>query len=119
MSTADWSPVAVESKIAECAQRIAKGVKVCADSHRQFLAADRDYDVAYSAAFLSYDGPQTEKKHAAVVATAAEREARDVAEAAYRYADRQAKAIEAELMAYQSISRSIGQAYNVAGRGER
>ena len=108
MSTADWSPVAVESKIAECAQRIAKGVKVCADSHRQFLAADRDYDVAYSAAFLSYDGPQTEKKHAAVVATAAERDA-----------DRQAKAIEAELMAYQSISRSIGQAYNVAGRGER
>jgi len=47
-----------------------------------------------------------------------EREARDVAEAAFKYADRRAKALELELRALQSIGASVRSMYAVAGRGE-
>lgn len=36
-----------------------------------------------------------------------------------KYADRQLKAIESELMAMQTISKSVRQAYSAAGVGER
>ena len=87
-----YTPVAIEAAISHCASRIAKGVGVVNDRYKTFLTADRDYDFAYAQAFLDYDGPQTEKKHAAVIATIGEREARDVADAAYKYAAKQAAA---------------------------
>ena len=47
-----------------------------------------------------------------------EREARDVAEIAYRHADKIHKALDSELRAWQSIGASVRQMYAVAGRGE-
>ena len=47
-----------------------------------------------------------------------EREARDVAEIAYRHADKIHKALDSELRAWQSIGASVRQQYAVAGRGE-
>ena len=48
-----------------------------------------------------------------------EREARDVADQAYKYADRLAKALQSELMAYQSLNKSVLAQFDVAGVGER
>lgn len=115
----DLSPVAIEQAIRDCANRIAKGVKVCNDRYTAFLAADHALDVAFAHAYMSHEGPAHEKKYAAELATEAERAARDVSDAAYRYADRQAKAIEAELRSWQSVGASVRQAYAVAGTGER
>lgn len=112
------NPVSVEAAIRECANRIANGVKVCSDRYREFLEADHALDVAYARAFMAHDGPQTEKRYAAELATEKERATRDLADAAYRYADRQNRALHAELDAYRSIGASVRQAYSVAGRGE-
>lgn len=112
------NPVAVEQAIRECANRIANGVKVCSDRYRDFLHADHDLDVAYARAFMAHEGPQTEKRYAAELATEAERAKRDLADAAYRYADRQNRALQAELDAYRSIGASVRSAYAVAGSGE-
>lgn len=112
------NPVQVEQAIAQCANRIAKGVKVVSERYSAFLAADRDYDHAYAQAYMAHDGPAHEKKYAAELETTAQREARDVAEVAWRYADRTAKAIENELMAMQSISRSVSRMYSAAGTNE-
>ncbi|WP_202939907.1 hypothetical protein [Rothia amarae] len=68
---------------------------------------------------MSFEGPQQEKRYAAVRATAAEKEALDVADAAYRYADRLARSLQAELMSYQSVNRSVLATYSAAGVGER
>lgn len=46
------------------------------------------------------------------------RERRDLADAEWRYADRQAHAWELELRAEQSIGASVRSMYAVAGRGE-
>lgn len=117
--SAPWSPVQVETQIRELANRIGDSVPVCRDKYREYLTADRVYEQAFARAYLAHDGPAHEKRYAAELATAFEREARDVADVAYRYADRLAKALESELRAYQSVGASIREAYRVAGTGER
>ncbi|MFG1846709.1 hypothetical protein [Micromonospora carbonacea] len=113
------NPVAVEDAIREVSNRIGKGVAVCDERYRLFLAADRAYDAAFARAYMAYPGAAHERKYAAELATGAEREARDVADAAYRYADRQAKALENELRALQSVGASMRAMFAVAGVGER
>lgn len=116
----DFNPKAVEDAIRECSNRIATGVQVCAERYAVFLAADHAYDVALARAYLAAsDRPAHERKYLAEVEVVGERQARDVADAAYRHAERQAKALDAELRAWQSIGASIRTQYGVAGVGER
>ena len=119
MTSDPLTPVSVEARILEISNRIAKSARVCNDRYVTFLEADRDYDRAYAQAFLNHQGPQTEKRYAAEEATYDERTARDVADAAYRYADRLSKALQAELMAMQSVNKSVISQFNAAGVGER
>jgi hypothetical protein len=113
--TSPFNPVAVESAIHECSNRISNGVRVCDQAYRAYQAADRTYDQAYARAYLAHRGPAHERKYAAEVATAFEREERDTADAAYRYADRTARALENELRALQSVGASVRAMYSVAG----
>jgi hypothetical protein len=117
--TTPFNPVDVETAIRTISDRIAKGVSVCDQRYRDFLAADHAYDLAYASAYLGAEGPIHERKYRAELATARLRQARDLADAAYRYADRQAKALEAELRAMQSVGASIRAMFQVAGVGER
>ena len=93
-------------------------MSVCDQAYRSFLEADRTYDAAFALAYLDHEGPAHEKKYAAELATLEQREKRDIADAAYRYADRTAKALENELRAMQSVGASIRAMYATAGRGE-
>lgn len=115
----DLTPVAIEKHILELSNRIAKSAGVCNDRYAEYLAADREYDRAYAQAFMSHEGAQGEKRYAAELATTDERAARDVADAAHRYADRLSKALQSELLAYQSLNKSLLAQYQVAGVGER
>lgn len=112
------NPVSIEEKIRETVTRIAKSASEC---NRRYVAKNETEEAfikAYARAFLGHEGPQTEKRYAADLATEDERHAANVAEAAYRYADRLAKTLEAELMAYQSIAKSVGRMFNAAGVGQ-
>lgn len=114
----EFNPVQIEEAIRECANRIAKGVSVCAERYSEFLSADRAYDRAFARKFLDATGSVEARKFQAELDTVEERDNRDVADAAYRHADRQAKALDAELRAWQSVGASVRQMYGVAGRGE-
>lgn len=109
------NPVDVEAAIRAVADRITNGVKVCSDRYDAFLKADAAYDRAFALAYMAHSGPQTEKKYAAELATFDERTARDAADVAYRYADRQAKALQDELRALQSVGASVRAMYATAG----
>ena len=115
----ELTPVAIERNILDLSNRIAKSASVCNERYGAFLDADREYDRAYAQAFMEHEGAQGEKRYAAELATTAEREARDVADAAHRYADRLSKALQSELLAYQSLNKSLLAQYQVAGVGER
>jgi hypothetical protein len=80
-----------------------------------FLKADAAYDLAFAHAFLAHQGAQTEKKYAAEIATAKLRQDRDVAYAASKRADRNARALESRLTGLQTIGKSVNSAYNAAG----
>ena len=114
----DYNPVAIENAIRECANRIGKGVTICGKAYEAFLQADHEYDVAFAHAYLKASGPAHAKKYEAELASQPERHARDVADAAYKVADRTARAVEAELRAWQSVGASVRAMYGVAGRGE-
>lgn len=112
------NPVQVESRIREIADGISDLVRECSDRYRDFLTADHAYDLAFARAYMAYQGPAHAKKYAAEIKTEQEREYRDTADVAYRYADRRARALQEELRAYQSVGASVRAMYSVAGRGE-
>ena len=60
-----------------------------------------------------------EREYDADIATMPHREEAEVAELAFRHAERTAKALEKELMAWQSINSSIRTMYGAAGAGQR
>ena len=115
MTTEVLNPVDVEQGIRVCAERIHEGVKIVTQRERIFREADRAYDRAYAHAYLAADGPAHEKKYRAELATAEERDARDVAEVAFRHAERTARAIESELRAWQSVGASVRAMYSAQG----
>lgn len=109
------NPVDIEAAIQKCAQRIHKGVSVVTNAEAKAREAQHVLDVAVAQAYMAHEGPAHEKKYAAVLATRREREAADAAELAFKHAERQAKALEAELRAWQSVGASIRAMY----QGER
>ena len=113
------NPVAIESRIRDISNRIANSAQACNDRYSNFARTSHAYELAYAKAYMAYDGPAHAKRYAAEIDTEQERTARDVADAAYRYADRLAKALESELRAYQSIGASVRATFAVAGRGEQ
>jgi hypothetical protein len=119
MSAEVWNPAQIEERIRDVSSRIANGVSVCDKRYRAFLDTDRALDAAFARAYMSHAGPAHEKKYAAELATQTERTARDEADALHRYADRQARALESELRALQSVGASIRAMYATAGRGEQ
>lgn len=118
MTAEPLSPVDIENRIRTIASEISAGVDACNQAYIAFLRADWHYDQAYASAYVEAEGPAHEKKYRAELGTGALRRDRDIADAAYRYADRQARAKVEELRAYQSVGASIRAQYEVAGRGE-
>jgi len=101
------NPVDVESKIEETKNHIAKGVDIVTAAENAAKAARRAFDEAYAYAYLNAKGSIPEKKYKATIATLKEREAAEVAEVAFADTERRAWALNHELGAWQSISKSV------------
>lgn len=110
------SPVQVEAVLYQISQRIAKGVRICDERLRVWNEADEAYREAYAYAYLNADGPQYERRYRAELATRDEYHAKNVAERAYKYAEKTARALEKELDAYRSIGVSTRTLYGLAGQ---
>jgi hypothetical protein len=101
------NPVDIEAKIEEIANRIAKGVQVVTAAEREARAKKRAFDLAYAHAYKKAEGPVHERRYTADILAMAQREEADIAEVAFRHAERTAKALEKELFAWQSIGSSV------------
>ena len=112
------NPVDIEIAIRDISERIANGVPVTSKRYKAFLEADREFDRAYASAYLHAEGSIKDKEMTARLETMEQREQRDLAEVAYRHADRLSRALEGELRATQSLGASVRMMYSVAGRGE-
>ncbi|NKU87714.1 hypothetical protein GS884_09100 [Rhodococcus hoagii] len=114
-----FDPVVGGDAIRECANRIAKGVTICGNQYAPSWPLTGHTTRRSRKAYIDAGGAAHERKYIAELATVEEREARDVADAAYRYSDRQAKAFGGGVRAMQSVGASIRSMYGVAGRGSR
>jgi hypothetical protein len=105
------NPVDAERKIQELSDRIAKGVGVVTSAEREARAKKRAFDLAYAYAYKHAEGSIKEREYAADIETMPHRELADNAEIAFKHAERTAKALEKELMAWQSINSSMRAMY--------
>ncbi len=118
MTGTPLNPVEIERQLIDITNRISKGIQIFTQRYAEFLEKDREFDRAYAHAYLEADGSIKDKDMKAKLETVEVRAARDVAEVAYKQADKLLKARSEELRAMQSIGASVRQAYGVAGRGE-
>ena len=113
------NPVSAERKITELSDRIANGVRVVTNAERESRKAKRDFDLAYAYAYKKAEGAAHLRKYEADILTMAQRETADTAEIAFKHAERTAKALEKELLAWQSINSNIRAMYGAGGVGQR
>ena len=106
------NPVDAERKIQELSDRIANGVGVITAAEREARAKKRAFDLAYAHAYKRAEGPVHERRYSADIQTMDKREEADIAEIAFKHAERTAKALEKELMAWQSINSSLRAMYS-------
>lgn len=111
--TTPHNPVDIEQAIQSCAESIHDSVETTSGQERRARRLRREYDAALAKAYLAATGPAHEKKHHAELATMDERALAEEAEVTYRYADRQAKALELQLRAWQSVGASVRSMYQV------
>lgn len=114
MSSDVLNPVDVERTIRETATEIAQNVRVVSEAEREARRTRVVYDRAFAAAYLAAEGPAHEKKYRAELATTAERDAMEIADLAFRHAERQSRALDGKLRAFQSIGASVRQMYAAA-----
>lgn len=105
------NPVDAERKIQELSDRIAKGVGVVSAAEREARARKRDFDLAYAHAYKKAEGSIKEREYEADIQTMPHRERADNAELAFKHAERTARALEKELVAWQSINSNIRAMY--------
>lgn len=116
MSEDVLNPVELEQRILQVKNFVHQGVNVFTEKHAKFLEAETEYEHAESLAYLDYDGPQTEKRHAARVAAYELRKVMNVAKAEFRYTEKKLDALIAELSALQNLNKGVRAMYN-AERG--
>jgi hypothetical protein len=108
------NPVEVEATIRATANEIASNVRVVSDAEREARRTRVVYDRAFAHAYLLADGPVHEKKYRAELETKVERDAMEIADLAFRHAERQSRALESKLRAFQSVGASVRQMYAAA-----
>ena len=113
--TEEWTPVTIEARLRAIANENARLISAAQDLHRAYLDAQRTYDLAYARSYVSANGPAHEKRYLADIGTEAQREAKDVADAAYRHVERMLRGKRDELDALRSVGVSVRQAYSQGG----
>lgn len=109
------NPITIEDELRNLITWITQAVTTNHHAYLAKAAADHAYRVAYARAYVAAPGPQQEKRFRADLETIAEAEARDIAEAAHRYALDKHRALRDRLEAVRSIGASVREAYRSAG----
>jgi hypothetical protein len=110
------NPVDLENQIISVKNTCHRGVDIFKEKYTAFLDAETEYEHLKAQAFLGHDGPQTEKRPAAEVASYAARKAMNFAKVEYEYTRKKLEVYIAELAALQNLNRGVRAMYN-AERG--
>lgn len=110
------NPVTAEQAIQDCIEQIKRAPRIIAERVQIYRTAKAAYDLKMAEVADDTEGTELAKKRAATRACVDERRAMDEAYRALQYAKERAKAFREELSGLQTINKSVGDAYNTAGR---
>lgn len=118
--TEELNPVQVEKQILTLVKTLSSALTEWRKVYRSFKEAERKFDAAYAEARIAVDKdvPYNDRKYYADIATMKEREQKDLAQESFKYAEERLQAIRHALSSWQTISKSVQQAYGFGGRGE-
>ena len=108
-------PAEVEGYIEQTKDLIAAAVLFIDEAETTMKAARRAFDHEFARAMLAADGPEYLRKAEATTVAMPERETADLAEIAFHHAEREARSLEKELFAWQSILNSVRSMWNATG----
>jgi hypothetical protein len=108
-------PVKVEALIEDTKDRIAASVQIIDDAEQDMRTCRRAYDLAFATAMRDADGPEYVRKAKATITAMKAKEEADLAEIAFHHAQREARSLEKELFAWQSILNSVRSMWNATG----
>jgi hypothetical protein len=109
------NPADVEDLIEDTKDRIAEAVLIIDQAETAMKDARRTFDHEFARAMLAAGGPEYLRKAEATLVAMPEREAADRAEEAFHHAEREARSLEKELFAWQSILNSVRSMWNATG----
>ena len=110
-----YEPVQVEGFIEHTKDRIIASVKIIDAAEQNMKVKRRAYDHAFAHAMTTAPGPEYARKAAATLAAEGAKADADDAEIAFHHAQREARSLEKELFAWQSILNSVRATYNATG----
>lgn len=107
------NPVEIEAGLRKIARMNFLGIRIVSKAEEDSRKAAAAYDRALAHAYINHDGPAHEKKYAAEIhpSVVAARDARDVAELAFRHAERRQRELGKQLDALRSINTSVREMY--------
>lgn len=101
------TPADLEQRIAFYTDQINQGVAIISEREGEAKRLQRELDREFARQYLAADGPQTEKRYRAELETAQLRADAEVAQLAFRHAERQMRSLETQLSAWQTIAKSL------------
>ena len=110
------SPVQIEQLIYQLQSDLDRGVWVVKDAEEEMVEAKRHYDREVAQATLEAKGTVQEKQARVELSTQAAREEYEIAQLAFRHAERMHRTLRDRVSAAQSQSASVRQSYSAAGR---
>ena len=108
-------PAVIEGNIEDTKDRIADAVLIIDQAETAMRTARRAYDHEFARAILAAEGPEYIRKAEATMVAMPEKAAADDAEEAFHHAEREARSLEKELFAWQSILNSVRSMWNATG----
>ena len=110
-------PAEVEKFVEETKDAIGDAVMIMDGAEKHMDDMRREYDKAFARALLRAPGPQYQRTATATLDDDVDKakEAYDIAKRAFHYAEREAKSLDKELFAWQSILNSVRATWNATG----
>lgn len=111
------SPVDVEKRLLELEQTLSDALVEWKGFYKAFKDAEREYDQAFARAKLASKEATNDKRYDAELVTIEQREALDLADVEFKYADKRLTAVQKVVEIWRSVGTSVRQAYGLAGMG--
>ena len=107
------NPVEIEAGLRKVARMNFLGIRIVTEAEKEARKKAAEYDRIHANACFNHQGPAYEKKWAAELHpdVIAAREAKDVAEVAFKHAERRQRELGKQLDALRSIGTSVRESY--------